>query len=218
MPARVIAIGDIHGCARALDALLAAIEPTEDDVFISLGDHIDRGPDSRAVVQRLIELGWASTVRPVLGNHDQMLLDALADPSRTRYWLMCGGDATLRSYGVAGPEEIPADHLDWLRDCLDYVELDTHFFAHASYFPEVPLAQQPPLALRWESIRDELPAPHVSGKVAVVGHTSQKSGEVLHAGHLICLDTYCYGGKWLTAYDVRSGRTWQASRTGTLRR
>lgn len=218
MSGRTIAIGDIHGCALALKSLLAAIAPRAEDTIITLGDHIDRGPDSRGVIDTLMALARRCRVVPILGNHDQMLLDALDDPGRTRCWLISGGDATLRSYGIDHPADLPGSHLDWICACVDYHETATHIFTHACYFPEVPMAEQPPLALRWESIRDEVPAPHVSGKTAVVGHTSQKSGEVLDAGHLVCLDTYCFGGKWLTAYDVHARRVWQASRTGTLRR
>ena len=57
-----------------------------------------------------------------------------------------------------------------------------------------------------------------SGKTVVVGHTSQKTGEVLDLGHLKCIDTFCYGGGWLTAQEVRSEEVWQADREGELRR
>ena len=62
-----------------------------------------------------------------------------------------------------------------------------------------------------------LPAPHVSGKTAIVGHTSQKTGEVLDFGYLTCIDTYCYGGGWLTAFDATSGRFWQFDQQGKSR-
>jgi serine/threonine protein phosphatase 1 len=72
--------------------------------------------------------------------------------------------------------------------------------------------------LLWESLRDEIPGPHVSGKTVIVGHTSQKNGEILDLGHLKCLDTYCYGGGWLTAMEVYSGKIWQADREGNMRK
>jgi serine/threonine protein phosphatase 1 len=72
--------------------------------------------------------------------------------------------------------------------------------------------------LRWESLRNHQPGPHYSGKPAVVGHTAQKDGEILDLGHLKCIDTYCYGGYWLTALDVLSGRIWQADPGGQLRK
>jgi serine/threonine protein phosphatase 1 len=88
---------------------------------------------------------------------------------------------------------------------------------HASYEPERPLHEQHWQSLRWHSLRDWIPQPHVSGKIAVVGHTSQKDGEILDAGHLICIDTYCWGGGWLTAFEPTTGRIWQADRRGRLR-
>jgi serine/threonine protein phosphatase 1 len=61
------------------------------------------------------------------------------------------------------------------------------------------------------------PGPHESGKTVIVGHTSQKSGEILDLGHLVCIDTYCHGGSWLTALEVTTGQVWQANRNGELR-
>lgn len=216
-PGRTIAIGDIHGCSLALDALIAAIAPGPADTLVPLGDYIDRGPDSRGVVDRLLALDGRCRLIPILGNHDQMLLDVLADPRQVPHWLLCGGEATLRSYGVESPEEIPEAHVDFLRSCLDYFETGSHIFTHASYDPGLRMRDQPPSLLRWESIRDAPPGPHASGRVAVVGHTSQKDGEVLDLGYLVCIDTYCYGGRWLTALDVGSGQAWQANARGEIR-
>ncbi len=82
----------------------------------------------------------------------------------------------------------------------------------------MPLDQLPREVLLWESLKRHVPAPHISGKVAIVGHTAQKSGEVLDLGHLKCIDTWCYGDGWLTVLDVETGRLWQASKTGLLRK
>ncbi len=59
-----------------------------------------------------------------------------------------------------------------------------------------------------------IPGPHESGKRAIVGHTSQKSGEILDLDHIVCIDTYCYGGRWLTALEVETGRLWQVDPHG----
>ena len=75
MSPRTIAIGDIHGCSAALDALLKAIQPRPEDCIVTLGDYINRGPDSRGVIERLIELKDRCRLVSLLGNHDQMLLD-----------------------------------------------------------------------------------------------------------------------------------------------
>ncbi len=72
--------------------------------------------------------------------------------------------------------------------------------------------------MRWRSLRETIPGPHRSGKTVIVGHTAQKDGEILDLGHIKCIDTYCYGGGWLTALDVVTSEVWQASMSGELRR
>src|SRR4051794_17347253 len=111
MPGRTIAIGDIHGCSAALDALLDAIAPGPQDTLVTLGDHIDRGPDSRGVIDRLLALAYGCRLVPLLGNHEELLLAALRDRVALRRWLTCGGVETLRSYGWApgGPPRALAE-------------------------------------------------------------------------------------------------------------
>ncbi len=219
MSGRTIAIGDIHGCSAALVALIDAIRPRPEDSIVTLGDYIDRGPDSRGVLDRLIELGQTCRLVPLLGNHDQMLLDVRSGKYPI-YWLLdIGGTTTLDSYGPGRDLSlIPEEHFEFLESCLDCHETGTHIFVHANYYPDIPIAEQPVGMLRWESLRDMTPGPHDSGKRAIVGHTSQKSGEILDLGHLKCIDTYCYGGGWLTALDVDTEEVWQADRDGKLRR
>jgi serine/threonine protein phosphatase 1 len=221
---RTIAIGDIHGCPDALAAVIDAVAPGPADTIVTLGDYIDRGPDSRGVLDRLIALAGRCRLMPLLGNHEELLLDAFRDISALRRWLnLCGAD-TLRSYGWApgGPRRaladwIPQRHREFLAGCRNYYETSTHLFVHAGYVPELPLAEQPGLALRWRVTDAATAVPHQSGKVAVVGHTPQLSGEVLDLGFLICIDTNCARGGWLTALDVGTGRVWQADRSGRLR-
>jgi serine/threonine protein phosphatase 1 len=217
MSTRVIAIGDIHGCAQALDALVRAIDPRPDDTLVFLGDYLDRGPDSRGVIEQLRALEARCQVVPLLGNHELMLLDALENPRVLWPWLDFGGAATLASYG-GRLEAIPLAHVEWIGRCRKYFETETHLFVHANYLEELPLDQQPEYVLFWEHLHARTPGPHRSGKQAIVGHTSQKNGEVLHLGHLLCIDTYCYGGGWLTAWEASSGQCWQADRQGQLRR
>src|SRR5206468_2195868 len=111
----------------------------------------------------------------------------------------------------------PARHRAFLAGCRPYYETDTHIFVHAGYLPALPLAEQPGEVLRWRVTDPRTAVPHGSGKVAVVGHTPQWSGEVLDLGFLIDIDTNCVRGGWLTALDVGSGRVWQADRGGRLR-
>jgi serine/threonine protein phosphatase 1 len=224
MAGRTIAVGDIHGCLAALNALLAAIEPGPGDTLVTLGDYIDRGPHSRGVLDRLIALARRCRLVPLLGNHEEVLLDALRDSAGLRRWLTLGGADTLRSYGwvAGGPRRaladwVPRNHLEFLAGCRPYHETGSHLFVHAGFVPELPLCEQPGQALRWRVTDAQTAAPHCSGKVAVVGHTPQGSGEVLDLSFLVCIDTNCVRGGWLTALDTDSGRIWQADRAGRLR-
>src|SRR5262249_26299123 len=132
-------------------------------------------------------------------------------------WQGAGGEQTLRSYGVESPGEIPLLHRTFLSGSQGRHETDTHFFVHANYRADQPLKYQPAIVLRRKSLDEEMPGPHFTGKVAVVGHTPQKSGKILDLGYLVGIDTYCHGGGWLTALDVGSGRWWQANQQGEVR-
>jgi serine/threonine protein phosphatase 1 len=94
MAGRTIAIGDIHGCSLALAALVDAIDTNPDDLLVTLGDYIDRGPDSRGVLDRLIALAGRCQLVPLLGNHEDMVLAAKADAWSLKFWLACGGQMT----------------------------------------------------------------------------------------------------------------------------
>jgi serine/threonine protein phosphatase 1 len=219
MPQRVIAIGDIHGCGRALRMLIDAIKPTPDDTLITLGDCVDRGPESCDAIEQLLELRERCRLVPLMGNHEEMMLNFLDGRPQPDDWLAFGGAATVESYrdsaGKLHPP--PGTHVDFIRSWQDYHLNDNYFFVHGAYHPEQAFAQQRWQTWRWHSLRETVPAPHVSGKTAIVGHTSQKSGEILDLGHLICIDTYCWGGGWLTALEPATGNVWQADRDGRLR-
>ena len=212
---RTIAIGDIHGYAAALRAVLDDIEPHPRDTIVAMGDYVDRGPDSRGVLDTLIELGRRCRLVPLLGNHDQLFLsvcegqeELLAD------WLAFGGDATLDSYGGRF-DHVPAEHREFLRSCRRHFETPRHFFVHANYLEDKPLAEQPDEVLLWQSLRERLPRRHCSRKTAFVGHTAQKAPiDVLDLGHLVCIDTWVYGEGWLTAIDVDTRIVWRADQAG----
>ena len=216
MVKRTIAIGDIHGCAKALAALIDAIDPTENDVIVPLGDYVDRGPDSPGVISQMIELVDRCQLFPLMGNHEIMMLDAIESEEVRDFWLGVGGSETLEAYG-GSLDDLPLEHLVFLRGLNRFFETETHFFVHANYDAELSLEQQPDKLLLWEHVVHTLPARHRSGKTAVVGHTPQGSGEILDMDYLVCIDTYCVGGGWLTALDVETGQIWQADREGRLR-
>jgi serine/threonine protein phosphatase 1 len=220
MNERILAIGDIHGCLTAFETLLSAVQPQPEDTFVTLGDYVDRGPDSRGVLARLIDLGQTHHLVALRGNHEEMMLRTREDLKVASDWLDYGGDATLASYGVGDKAPnlagIPLSHWTFLeQQCIDCWETDTHFFVHANVYPDIPLAEQPPYVLHWA--RFEKALPHQSGKIMICGHTSQKSGLPANRGFAVCIDTWVYGKGWLSCLDVTSGLVWQANQEGQQR-
>lgn len=215
---RIYAIGDIHGCVEQLrdllqqiaeDAALApatepATGPVTENVLVTLGDYVDRGPDSRGVLEILASGALPGFTRVHLrGNHDAMMLDFLSNPDSGTLWLMNGGDATCRSYGLeptALPVELcralrqalPEAHLAFLRSLgLTHVEGD-YLFVHAGLLPGRALAEQDPEDLMW--IRDPfLYSTEDHGYLVVHGHTPVSRPD--RQANRIGIDTgACYGG------------------------
>ena len=206
---RIYAIGDIHGCADRLAAMHARIAedatawPAERVTLIHLGDYVDRGPDSAAVLHRLLAAPPVPDAEVVnlLGNHEVMMLDACdprAHPGAMPFWLENGGAATLASYG-ADPEQpeahgaVPEEHLDLLRRCALQFEAGDYLFVHAGVRPGVPLDHQDPFDLVWIrepflSFDGDLP------QVVVHGHTPAAAPVI--RPHRIGIDTgACFGGE-----------------------
>ena len=217
---RTFAIGDVHGCSHALDALLAAVTPMPDDVIITLGDYVDRGPDSAGVIERLIRLSNTHQLIPLRGNHEEMMMDARRSPELLNLWIDCGGARTLLSYGSTqdAPDlaTVLNSHWSFLDiTCRDLYQTDNHFFVHGGVEAELPFEQQSPHVLYWEKFPP--PRRHVSGKTMVCGHTPQLSGIPASLPHAICLDTGAGHGGWLTCLEVTTGRLWQANERGEVR-
>lgn len=206
---RTVAIGDIHGCSHTLMTILQEVAPHADDTIIPLGDYVDRGIDSKGVLDMLIELSnWCRLV-PILGNHDEMMLKSRGNRSVFRNWMEIGGITALDSYGDTGRISlIPREHFQFLESCVPYFETDTHVFTHANHDSTLPFDQQADEMLRWRSLRDHVPGPHCLDKTVVVGHAPQN--EVLDLGHLVCIDTGCGCDGKLTAMEIETGRVWQA--------
>jgi serine/threonine protein phosphatase 1 len=216
---RILAIGDVHGCITALDALLAAIGPGSEDTLVFLGDYVDRGPDSRGVIDRVLDLMRRYKVVPLRGNHEAMMVESRADERMLRRWQRSGGIEALASYSTNGREPglglVPHEHWRFLTESLfDFYETGDHIFVHAGLYPHLPLEDQPTYILLWEKVYD--PLQHMSGKIVVCGHTRQKDGRPRNWGHTVCIDTNCARGGWLTGLDVTTGRMWQSNEAGEV--
>ena len=220
---RHLVIGDIHGCYNALRTLFALVVPGDDDVIITLGDYVNKGPDTQAVIAELLRLDRMYRLIPLRGNHEMLMQEARLNKEAYNRWIRSGGDATLRSY--AGAENAPDNHFPKIPEehwyflehrLLPFYETDTHFFVHAAVRPDLPLPEQSNFMLYHKRFIN--PPPHSSGKIMVCGHTPQKSGLPVSNGHAICLDTLYSGRGWLSCLHVESGIVCQANQAGQTRR
>lgn len=213
------AIGDIHGCFDALIALIDAVQPGADDTLVFLGDYVDRGPESRGVIEWLLEESQRRELICLRGNHEMLMQAARDNPLMFDAWMPCGGRTTLGSYGWRGERNwqklVPAAHWKFLESLAPWHETPGHIFVHAMAVPHLAMAEHDDFQLYWEKCH-ELP-PHHSGKKVLVGHTRQTSGVPREFAGGVCIDTACIGGGWLTALDARTGAYHQASETGETR-
>jgi serine/threonine protein phosphatase 1 len=219
---RTLAIGDVHGCLTALDTLLGVVNLKSDDHLIFLGDYIDRGPDSKGVLDRVIRLRLTGQVETLRGNHELMMLAANEDRTALRSWLYCGGQEALDSYSTPEREatvrDVPTAHWHFMRqNCLDWYETDTHIFVHANLKHDWPTNRQESTFLQWEFLDPQWFKPHCSGKTMVCGHSEQRNGRPLVIPGAIGIDTWAYGGGWLTCLHVETGDYWQANEAGEIR-
>lgn len=213
---RIYAIGDIHGCLDQLNDVHAAIardlgdRPVDDWRVVHVGDFVDRGPESRGVIERLMALRSGDRRHVCLqGNHDQMFVGSLRGQTRwLALWLEHGGVETLASYGLTREElehaimdgngfedRIPTQHLDFLDGLGHFVHYGDYFFAHAGIDPDHPLDDQEPQDLMW--IRDPfLNDRRDHGAVVVHGHTPVRRIDV--CANRIGIDTGAVFGGSLT--------------------
>lgn len=216
---RIYAIGDIHGrddlFAELIDLIerdKAEAEPAE-AMLILLGDLVDRGPESKQVVDRAIALAerWPN-MRWLMGNHEEIFLKALeGDPRLVRYFVQIGGEPTINSYGLTGdayycmgfeelaqqlPLIVPEEHKRFLARSADMIRIGDYLFVHAGIRPGVAIDQQKPGDLRW--IREEfLSDRRDHGAIIVHGHTI--TDDVETRPNRIGIDTGAYRSGVLTA-------------------
>ena len=219
---RVIAIGDIHGCAKELRELLMKVAPSRDDLVIFLGDYVDRGPDSRAVIDQILETQVRCEVISLMGNHEQMFLDFLENPDSVGagLFILNGGAATLARYAVAQSDDgayvIPQDHLTFVRSLKVFVQSPEHLFVHAGVptqkldlsFLDPDADKETCLWTRGAFLTQDIPF----SKTVVHGHTPQMRPD--RRARRVNIDTGCVFGGALTAYDVSLDRFISVSRQG----
>ncbi len=211
---RLFAIGDIHGCLTSLDSLLVSLELRPEDRLVFLGDYIDRGPNSRGVIERLLELERQGDHIFLRGNHEAWMMSGATNLSMFQSWCEVGGIETLESYNTFDLNDIPESHWLFIERTRLFYETDTHIFVHGAS-GQGPLETTGQHWLLWSRIYNI--EPHPSGKRTICGHTSQKNGRPLDRGFAVCIDTHAYGDGWLTALEVTTNEVFQANETGETR-
>ena len=206
---RVYAIGDIHGCDAQLANLYNIVaedlarRPVDEPVLLHIGDYVDRGADTAGVLRRLLRGSPVAGMAVVnlVGNHDETMLNALSgDRPAATDWLFAGGRPALESYGIdpdspreSWPENVPPEHLDFLRNLTLTHREGGYFFVHGGIRPGVPLEQQ----AREDLLRMRQPFLYSEadfGAVVVHGHTPVKEPVVRH--NRVAIDTGAvFGGK-----------------------
>jgi serine/threonine protein phosphatase 1 len=175
---RTLAIGDIHGSHRALITLLEVVRPKLEDRVVFLGDYVDRGEDSRSVIEYLIRHQEFFSPVFLRGNHEAMMLEGREDPMKATLWQSCGGFETLISYEAAyqkdWPATIPDSHWTFLEQTVRYFETPKHIFVHGGLNSELAMGEQPDWLLFWE--RFETIQPHKSGRKVIAGIHPRREG------------------------------------------
>ena len=225
---RVYAVGDIHGRLDLLERLLASIEADDAErlrsstSIIFLGDLIDRGPDSRGVVERLLEFSRGPmAARFLMGNHEEVFLQAIGGDLRAlRMLIRIGGRETILSYGISAEqyrelefqdlaqrlrENVPVEHVQFLSTFERSVEVGDYLFVHAGLRPGVAIDEQSATDLRW--IRDIFLRHRDSfGKLVVHGHSISEEADV--RSNRIGIDTGAYASGRLTAIGLEGDSRW----------
>lgn len=213
---KIFAIGDIHGCLSRLERIISRIDiDGTEDTLVFIGDYIDRGPDSRGVVDFVLDL--KKEIRAVMclkGNHEQMFLDYVCLDKNEELYLSNGGDATIASYGyrtVRGMKEldIPENHMDFFHSLLTSYETDEYIFVHAGLREGVSLNAQKVQDMLW--IRhDFILSSYDFGKTVVFGHTPMSHSKPFFSPGRIGIDTGAVYGGFLTCIELPSKKIYQA--------
>ena len=203
----IYAVGDVHGCLDLLLQLLDEVQPNlEQDVLLFMGDYIDRGPDSRRVVDYILKLRQKYPREHIIclkGNHEAMLQDFLQDRERAMF-MFNGGLRTIRNYWGENWESLPRlllppEHEEFYRELRPYYETPDYIFAHAGLKPGVPLAEQEEKDLLW--IRGQFIASQEDfGRLVIFGHTPFNQPLVLP--NKIGIDTGAVYGNFLTCLKL----------------
>lgn len=190
---RAFAIGDIHGCSHTFESMLFdKIKLQKTDQLYCVGDYIDRGKDSKGVVDLILELHeQAYNIFTLRGNHEQMMLDCLIDESALDMWVRNGGAETIRSFGIASLEDLPKKYVSFFKQTQLYIETEKYIFVHAGLNFDRRNIFEDTEAMLWE--RDfSSQQPALKNRILIHGHTPKSLKYILNQkGNCINIDGGC---------------------------
>ncbi len=223
---RTFVIGDIHGHLDVLEKLIDSLNPQGGDKFVFLGDFVDKGPDSKGVIDYLIDLEKQYDCVFIRGNHEEWMLYGLDAPEDQEerdkleyFWVKHGGQKTLDSYGAEDCDNfranIPPAHRKFLENTVVAHETETHVFVHAGWDSDKNMDEQERRTLRYRFLSESEPDPDFAKEI-ICGHSAMQNGHPAAKGNITCIDTIENG--WLTAYDLTNDCYYQAGIDGKTRR
>ena len=170
------AISDIHGCLKTFKALLKQIGFSKEDELYLLGDFVDRGPDSKGVIDHVWKLQQEGhAVFCLKGNHEQMFLDAVHNINARGHWLKYGGWQTLESFQVQQITDIPKEYISWFKDLPHYLRTDGYFLVHAGLNFRIKNPMEDEVAMLWErNWYHQINHQWLDNRLIVHGHTPTK--------------------------------------------
>lgn len=176
---RIFAVGDVHGCIKTLNSLLNEIKLKKTDKLIFLGDLIDRGPNSKAVLDLFFSLkSEGYDVNSIIGNHEFMMLESLLAKSKREHWKKQGGDIVLKNFNLAHPEQIPKKYFDLISSFPLFLELGGYILVHAGLNFDIDNSFEDKDAMIWERNREGIDTTKLDGKTMLVGHTPKSLDEI----------------------------------------
>ena len=213
----IFSIGDIHGCLKQLTSLHNKIFNhlsfnKKDDLLVYLGDYIDRGSNSKDVINHILKL-QKEKINSIflMGNHEQVLIDFLFKKiNNLRYWIDLGADKTFRSYGIEIAEfikdgfeddkmeklknvflnQLPKEHIYFFQNLKLFYNVEKYLFVHAGINPEKPILEQNKIDFLWSRSEKFFDKNFKSEKIIIHGHTPEK--EIVNFPYRINIDTGCF--------------------------
>ena len=178
---RILAIGDIHGCAKTFRKLLLdGLKIRKSDTLYCIGDYIDRGPDSKGVIDFILELrSKGFKIRTLRGNHEQLMLDSIKGGDAEEQWLSNGGEETLESFGITSYRDMGLEYQDFFKKTRYYLVNGPYIFVHAglNFGPEDPFEDRDAMLwIRYFPVDKR----KLGNRIIIHGHTPAPLEEIVN--------------------------------------